>query len=166
MTRLLAYIICLYVNFSCIALAQSADTFKTFTHSNAPTEIKVFSEESISLGSKLEYIEDPDNTLSLADVRSLESHAWMKSDSETPNFGYTDSSYWLRFRLNNQITCCGAVQENKIIAVKYALLDHIEYYEIIDGQIFRSTVTGDIYPFSQRPLRHRDFLFPISFEFD
>ena len=112
MTRLLAYIICLYVSFSCVALAQSADTFKTFAHSKIPAEIKVFNEESINLGPKLEYIEDPENKLTLADVRSLENHAWMQSDSETPNFGYTDSSYWLRFRLNNQIACCGAVQEN------------------------------------------------------
>jgi diguanylate cyclase (GGDEF)-like protein len=166
MTRLLAYIIFLNVCFSCVVFAQSAENFKNSVYSKAPVEIFMGKEESINLGPKLEYLEDPKNELSLEDVRKLDKHAWVPNDSETPNFGYTDSSYWLRFRLNNRTACCGVDQENKIIAVKYALLDHIEYYEIIDGQISLSTVTGDIYPFSQRPIRHRDFLFPISLKFD
>jgi diguanylate cyclase (GGDEF)-like protein len=64
------------------------------------------------------------------------------------------------------VPCCGGLTENKVIAIEYALLDHVEYYEIQDGNIMKSDVTGDIYPFSQRPLRHRDFLFPISLKFN
>jgi len=161
MTRTLASIVILLnVCFSCAVFAQTA------IHSRAPINIDVYDEGTINLGSKLEYFEDIDGELSLAEVRRLEKHSWMPSDSETPNFGYTDSSYWFRFRLNNKVPCCGEQTENKIIAIQYALLDHIEFYEIVDGYITRSTVTGDTYPFSQRPLRHRDFLFPINLKFD
>jgi len=161
MTRILASIVFLLnICFSCLVSAQ------TPIYSKAPVNIDVSAKDSINLGSKLEYFEDPSNELSLADVRRLEKHAWMRSDSETPNFGYTDSSYWFRFRLNNKVSCCGALTENKIIAIQYALLDHIEFYEIVDGYIMSSTVTGDIYPFSQRQIRHREFLFPISLKFD
>ena len=167
MTRKLAYIVFLLnACFSCVVFAQTSDTYQAGVHSRAPVTIDINTEESINIGSKLEYFEESNGELSLTDVRRLEKHAWMRSDSETPNFGYTDSSYWFRFRLNNKVSCCGALTEDKIIAVKYALLDHIEFYEISDGYITKSTVTGDIYPFSQRPVRHRDFLFPISLKFD
>jgi diguanylate cyclase (GGDEF)-like protein len=167
MTRTLAYFIfVLNVCFSCVVFAQTSDVLHASAYNKAPVLIDVDAEDSINLGSKLEYFEDSENKLSLADIRRLEKHAWMRSDTDTPNFGYTDSSYWFRFRLNNRVRCCGGLTENKIIAIKYALLDHVEYYEIQDGDIMRSHVTGDIYPFSQRPLRHRDFLFPISLKFN
>jgi len=167
MTRTLASIVILLnLCFSCVALAQTSNLSQTPAYSRTAVSIDVNDEGSISLGARIEYYEDPDGELSLADVRRLEKHSWMRSDSETPNFGYTDSSFWFRFRLNNKVSCCGASTEDKIIAIKYALLDHLEYYEIVDGYIVKSTMTGDIYPFSQRPLRHRDFLFPISLKFD
>jgi diguanylate cyclase (GGDEF)-like protein len=143
-----------------VTFAQKVNVVKV------PIFVGVGAEDSINLGSKLEYFEDKAGQLSLADVRSLKSHAWTRSDVETPNFGYTSSSYWFRFRLNNEVPCCGALTENKIIAIEYPLLDHLEYYEIQDGIIMKSTVTGDVYPFTQRPLRHRDFLFPISLKFN
>jgi len=167
MTRTLASFVFLLILFSSsVAFAQNPDTYQTPAYSRVPVNIDVKTEDSINLGSKLEYFEDPNGELSLADVRRLKKHAWSLSESETPNFGYSNSSYWFRFRLNNKVPCCGASTENKIIAINYALLDHIEFYEIEDGYITKSTVTGDIYPFSQRPIRHRDFLFPISLKFD
>jgi diguanylate cyclase (GGDEF)-like protein len=167
MTRALAYFIfVLNVCFSCLAFGQTSNFSQVPVYSSVPVIIDVSAEDSINLGSKLEYFEDPQNELSLADVRRIEKHDWITSESDTPNFGYTNSSYWFRFRLNNKVPCCGGLTENKVIAIEYALLDHIEYYEIQDGNIMKSDVTGDIYPFSQRPLRHRDFLFPISLKFN
>ncbi len=155
MTRLVTSTIFLFsVFFSCFVLAQ------------APININVGSEDSINIGSKLEYFEDQDDQLFLSDVRQLKSSAWTRSTRDTPNFGYTNSSYWFRFRLSNQVPCCGSATQNKIIAIQYALLDYIEFYQLEEDRITEDVITGDIYPFSHRPLPHRDFLFPVTVQFD
>jgi len=135
-------------------------------HAQAPVNIEVNTEDVINLGPRLEYFEDQDSQFTLADVRQLKPSAWIRSNSNTPNFGYSDSSYWFRFRVSSQVPCCGASAENKIIAIQYALLDQIEFYQIENGFLMNKVVTGDIFPFAQRPLRHRDFLFPLTLKFN
>lgn len=112
----------------------------------------------LNLGLKLEYFEDKKGHLPFNEIRNLGGRAWSKSTQKIPNFGYTDSSYWFRVRLINDTPHV----MNKIIAIQYALLDHIEFYHIERGKLLSHDITGDIYPFSQRPIRHRDFLFPIA----
>jgi EAL domain-containing protein (putative c-di-GMP-specific phosphodiesterase class I)/GGDEF domain-containing protein len=112
-----------------------------------------------NLGDKLYYLEDAHNQYSLKFVQSLAGSVWKKSEVTTPNFGYTDSSYWFRVSLkpsNEHL--------DKLLAVQYALLDHIEVYLMENGRLKQSYLTGDVFPFSQRPVRHRDFLFPVTFQ--
>jgi len=135
-------------------------------YAQAPVTIEVNAENVINLGPRLEYFEDQNSQLTLADVRQLTPSAWTRSDSNTPNFGYSDSSFWFRFRVNNQVPCCGASAENKIIAIQYALLDQIELYQFENDYLMKEVITGDIFPFTQRPIRHRDFLFPLTLKYN
>jgi len=41
------------------------------------------------------------------------------------------------------------------------LLDNISYYRIQDDKIIEKVVTGDSNSFSDRPIQHRVFLFPV-----
>jgi len=127
-------------------------------YAQAPISIDSDSDEAFSLGAKIDYFEDAQGQLTFDDVKQLRSSYWTKSDVETPNFGYTDSTYWLRFRL---VSSLPKTQE-KIIAIHYALLDQIEFFQVESGELVNHFLTGDTYPFTQRPLRHRDFLFPVS----
>jgi len=128
----------------------------------SPLSIDVNEEVSLNLGSQLEYLEDQNGQLTLAEALQMDDNAWTRNLSKIPNFGYTDSTYWFRFRLINH----RPYTQNKLIAIQYALLDHIEFFRFERGELVDDIRTGDIYPFAQRPIRHRDFLFPFALQFD
>ena len=75
------------------------------------------------LGDKFYYLEDVGDQYSLESVQSLENSAWRKSEASTPNFGYTDSSYWFRVSLESS-----DISLDKLLAIQYSLLDYIEVY--------------------------------------
>lgn len=119
-------------------------------------------QDALGLGNRVEYLEDPSDSLSLEAVMASDTAAWQTNKSDTPNFGYSDSAYWFRVRLvNAELRALDA-----LLAIHYPLLDHIELYMFEQGQLIFDAVTGDTYPFAQRPLRHRDFLFPITLHWD
>jgi len=140
-------ILCLLCGMS-VALAAEAST------------VNVTSQSRLNLGDKLAYIEDTKDALSLTDVLSRSNDSWQVSPSDTPNFGYTDSAFWFRVALRHD----EASVVNGLLAIQYPLLDHIGFYALKNGELVDKYVTGDRYPFSQRPLRHRDFLFPITLQ--
>ena len=126
---------------------------------NDVNAIPVSHQVLLGLGTHFEYFEDTRDQLSLEHIRRLEDAAWKKSQVDTPNFGYTDSAYWFRVRLSSQDEPL-----SKLLTIQYALLDHIELYVMAKGLVQDEYLTGDTFPFNQRPLRHRDFIFPIQFE--
>ncbi len=124
--------------------------------------VHIGKQNALNLGERIEYFADSQNTLSLEQIKQLSDNAWSQSQEATPNFGYTDSAYWFRFRMvNSELKPLQA-----LLAIAYPLLDHIEVYMFEQGQLLVDEVTGDTYPFVQRPLRHRDFLFPITMYWD
>lgn len=76
----------------------------------------------------------------------------------TINFGYTTETYWYRVQLENPTDS----RNERLLEVDYPLLDHIEFYEVRNGEVQDQALTGDQHPFSSRPMRHRTFVFPVS----
>lgn len=80
---------------------------------------------------------------------------WQPLNTSSPNFGYTRDTVWFRFD----------VPENRradLLEVAYSQLDHITFYLMENGKLNDTVVTGDRYPFTQRPILNRHFLFPFS----
>lgn len=77
---------------------------------------------------------------------------------EGANFGYTDRGYWYRLRLRNPTE----QPIERLLEIAYPLLDHVEFYDVSDGQLRVSHVTGDTKRFSQRPITDRNFVFPLE----
>ncbi len=103
------------------------------------------------------YLEDGSGTLDLKDVReSAHTAEWISISGETANLGYTESPYWFRFTITNT----EASNADKLIVISYPQLDSIDYYRIENKSIIEHTVTGDNFPFSERPIEHPYFLFP------
>ena len=107
-----------------------------------------------------EYVEDPSGTMTVHDVLALPDGAFTLADSTSPNFGYTDSAYWLRFRAVNM----SSSPLDQVIEVAYPLLDHVEV--TVPGRNAatpeQQVVTGDRLPFSRRPLDYSTFLVPVE----
>lgn len=110
-----------------------------------------------------EYIEDPSNQLDLHDLLSPQSNQLWQSNtesSETINFGYTSSTYWIRFNVTNP----NNTHDERFLEIAYAVLDNINLYLLIDGETPEKISLGDKLPFHSRPLDHRNFVVPIKWQ--
>ncbi len=106
------------------------------------------------LGRYLEVLEDKSGDLTIGDVSSSKrSNLFIKSKWETPNYGYTDSVFWIRFGLKN-----GGYGRDWLLEVDYPLTDSIELY-IPSETGYRVKKAGDQYPFHEREFKHQNIIF-------
>lgn len=112
------------------------------------------------LGHSMVYLEDTESTFSLEDVLNLPPAAWQAVAVETPNFGYTESSYWFQLKLTND----RERPFSGVLNIEYALLDYIDFYWFEGSELVKEFRTGDRLPYTQRPLEVRSFLFPVEMQ--
>ena len=118
-------------------------------------------DERIVLGKSSDYVEDRTNSLSIEQVKTHDSElGWQQVTSETPNFGYTDSAFWVHLRLTNS----SDQKVERVMEIAYPVLDYIDFYQVNSGQIEQHYLVGDKRPFSNRPIDHRNFVFPVTLD--
>ncbi len=112
-----------------------------------------------SIGLILEYLEDKEGRLKIDDILSDEKGArelqWEESDRKTLEFGFTSSSYWVRFTVVNP-------HEKAInwqLEVDYPHINLIQLYKFTDKNHFEIKEAGNSFPFSKRDLVYRSFIF-------
>lgn len=114
----------------------------------------------VNLGFHIDLLEDPDGKFSIIDVTSEpEINHFKPSSKQTPGFGFTGSSYWLKIRFVNTL----AIETQHFIEIGYPLLDHIDFYTPTSSG-FSIIKTGDYYPFSHRQIKFRNFILPIKIQ--
>ena len=112
----------------------------------------------LGLGLHLVLLEDPGGNLSIEDVRRPETaSSFVRSTWNAPSFGLTSSAWWARFSLVNN----GNEDRAVVLRQDYSLMDHMEVW-VQEPDGLRYHATGDRLPFDQRPMVHRDFLFPVG----
>lgn len=115
-------------------------------------------QQSYSLSRDLGYLEDKTGKVTLNDILSGASgQSFIPSQSETPNFSFTESAYWFRVELRNldsQVT-------EWLLESQYPLLDHIDAYLVYSGTRVVSYNGGRTAPFSQRAIKHRNVMFKV-----
>ncbi len=126
----------------------------------SPLYVHAQSIESASIkGEQIEVLIDPTHQLTVFDILNEEvfdqnNLQWEKSISRTPSYGFSPHTYWFRFALPAQA-------HERLLELDYALLDNISFYRLKKGKIVETILTGDQYNFSERPIKHRAFLFPL-----
>jgi diguanylate cyclase len=111
------------------------------------------------LGTYVDYLEDPQGTLSLDQVRSAEYEKKFKRGTQDAlNFGMTDSVYWLRLRVRNDalITTKWRLELNRPSMNTVVL-----YLPTEDNSRYNKKKTGYIYPFSARDVQEESFVFRL-----
>ncbi|PAU81867.1 diguanylate cyclase [Halovibrio salipaludis] len=110
----------------------------------------------------LEYWPEPtDRSVAMPAILAGDvSPEWSPVEGDVANFGYTAGTHWYRMRLENPLE----QPVERLLEIRYPLLDHIEFYRVRDGDILESHLTGDHYPFESRPMRHRTFVLPMELE--
>ncbi|MDH5547956.1 MAG: sensor histidine kinase [Gammaproteobacteria bacterium] len=101
-------------------------------------------------------IEDPENTLSLADVAQRVPEQ-KPHGARTASFGFTDSTHWFLVTLNNP----EANTLQRLLVFSPTWLDSLDITLITPDGHQRNIQAGDYYPFSNRTLDHRNINFEL-----
>lgn len=116
--------------------------------------------DEMRLHQHLDYLEDPLNQLDLDHVRQAGA-AWTRNTTDTAfNRGYSSSTWWLRVRLSNP----GQQPLPRLLEVGYAALDHVDVFVLENDRKVEQYVMGDALPFAHRPVDHRFFMAPITWQ--
>ncbi len=112
----------------------------------------------LMLGPYTAYLEDPERQLSFAEVSSMPDSAFTPVRGERANLGKNDSVWWFRIKLDNQLVKPLGGQ----LEVNYPLLDELKLFQLDAQGKLHMQVTGDSFPFDQRPIKLSDFWFPLE----
>lgn len=112
-----------------------------------------------SLVPYLEYLEDTQKVLDFeaADQAFAEGKGRAVPGGSV-NFGYSSSSYWLRFGVANAANA----KRSLLVQVDYAILDRVDFYCGVDGEKPTFYRLGDHVQFVSRPLAVRNFAVPLE----
>lgn len=107
----------------------------------------------------VELLEDADGELGVDDVsREPLSALFVPATLDSANIGFTDSVYWVRFTLRNE----SGAERALFVRQTYPLIDYVELYEEAPSGEWVQHATGDRRPFGDRPIAHRDIIFPLA----
>lgn len=119
------------------------------------------------LGLISQVLEDPSQSLTLADVRQQDN--WQALTSTNANFGFSRSAFWLRS--NVQLASEQLPNSPWYLWIHYSLLDEVTLYRCAvsfdhsamhDEDCEELGHTGDIIPFTQRIIPHPNAILPIA----
>ncbi|MEE2730656.1 MAG: diguanylate cyclase [Pseudomonadota bacterium] len=162
MHRFLARALPLHTLFS-LLLVVAVCTSATGLRADSVVSIKD-QHSSLTLSKQLMLLEDPDHRMDLQDVKAaLQAGRFKAVDEDHLQLGYNDSTYWLYFKLRNDLLSHTADnrEDRFYLTVDYPLLDNVEFFHQRQNQLF-TMVTGDIYLFSQRYFNLNNYVFPLA----
>jgi methyl-accepting chemotaxis protein len=108
-----------------------------------------------TIGLFIEYIEDKDKLLTIDTV--IHNKEWSVSNRDSFNFGFTKSVYWFRFAIDN--AAAGPV--DLFFEISYPLLNYVDFYIPVKGK-YKVVRTGNKYPFYEREIEDKNFLFELK----
>ncbi|GAA3957089.1 hypothetical protein GCM10022278_14570 [Allohahella marinimesophila] len=113
--------------------------------------------QRLQLGHHTYFWKADTDTATIEDVLKLAPEQWTFNGQSGLSFGYVETPYWIRTSIRNP----DDVSRDMLLELSYPVLDHVELYQISDGELVADYRTGDKLHFVERPLHHRNFLFPV-----
>lgn len=113
-----------------------------------------------TLGKHLEILEDVEKKLTAEEVVSPEfDERFVPSVVDVPNFGTTESAYWLRFQIQNQTI----KQSEWILDIIGMDFNTVDVYELSTGGELRLIArTGLRVPYNEKPYHHHNPVVPLT----
>ncbi len=104
----------------------------------------------------VEYVVDPTNSLGIQTISSPEFNSRFIPTPQKSSFGYSSATYWFRFAARNPTS--------KIrlwyLEHPYPVIDEIDFFQP-SSRGFVMYQSGDLRPFSRRPIKYRTSVFPV-----
>ncbi|WP_338792897.1 7TM diverse intracellular signaling domain-containing protein [Bernardetia sp. MNP-M8] len=114
-------------------------------------------QEKLIISSSSQIAEDKTGFLSIQ--QAIKSLNFENSKEAKPNFGYTSSTYWCRFQIENATNN----SQNRWLEIQYPLLDSVWLYEVDSAQnIIQVQLLGDKMPYTQREIKDADLIFVLN----
>ena|GEM_PF-1945543 len=111
------------------------------------------------VGIHLDYLEDPSGSLTIDDVASsVYASRFTASHSSTPNFGYTDSVFWVRFQATNHALLS---TEWRLVISSFFLNDIRLYITVPGGNGFEEKRSGNLVPIPDREIPCSSYAFDL-----
>ena len=108
------------------------------------------------LGLHFEYLEDKGGTLTIDDVTSPEyAGGFRRSGEEAPNFGYTRSPYWIRFKVRN--TTRDSIKW--LLKIDYYWFNTIELFSPLGDGSYSSKIAGYVVPIKEQDIKTNKHIF-------
>lgn len=114
--------------------------------------------ERLAVAPHVEVLEDPTGSFSFESVRDSRDRDFRPAPiapGNELNFGYSSSVFWLRFAVRS------TAEATPLLEVAFPSLDSVTLYAPDRDGRYRESATGDLRPFAERPMPHRNFVFPL-----
>ncbi|OUS30314.1 hypothetical protein A9Q99_07540 [Gammaproteobacteria bacterium 45_16_T64] len=115
---------------------------------------------SNALGKSLTYVIDETDTYDIDHVLTLAPDKWSKVERDTPNFGFTEQTYWFALSTFNTEDTTLMI----LLSLEYAALDNVDIFEVQKGKINNTYQLGDTQPFHSRPINNRNYVIPVTYQ--
>lgn len=126
----------------------------------APPKLKFNESEShFELAKHISILEDPSLKLTIQDL-NIDQFKPHNSNSR-PNLGYSRSAYWIHLVIANSVN--SKKEQIRYLRVGYPLIDNIDLYEFLDGNLTNTQTGGRQFPESRGKYSNRDYIFPLEF---
>lgn len=112
------------------------------------------------LPAHFQYWEDANGEAELDQVRNLPDSAWQHEPTGSASLGFTPSTHWLRFAVNNT----SSDLTNLIAELAYPQLDDVIFHELSNSDPVRIFETGDSRPFYPRLVDHPNMLLRLTLQ--
>lgn len=113
------------------------------------------------LNTRLDYWRETAPSLTMADMISRHPQIeWLSQTRTVPDFGFSRDVIWLRIDIHNT----AAVPLRRYLEIDYSMLDRVELVVLEDQTVRQQFLTGDAFPFAQRPIISRNLVFPLAFQ--
>ncbi len=96
-----------------------------------------------------------DDGFSLESIALAPTERWQPLADSILSAGFNSRPHWLRLQLKPN-------PEPSYLLLAYPHLDYVRLYQTLEGKPVQQASTGDMLPFSLRPLAHRYFVFPLA----
>jgi diguanylate cyclase (GGDEF)-like protein len=113
-----------------------------------------------TLGKYIQYFQERDGKLSLAQARQKFASSTVKEGSNNSiSLGLGVDPVWLKFTVKNTL----AIDQHYRLSIETPWLDYIDTWLIKEGNVLHHIQGGDAYPFEQRPMPYRFYAFEYPY---
>lgn len=107
------------------------------------------------IGNHFEILEDPTGKKTFDSI--AKSQSFIVTGANVPNFGITNSAYWLRCSIKNETS-----ERDLYLNLQYPLIDHVLLYLVDSSGSFTVDTSGEAIPVTNRKFDNHNFIFKLN----